>query len=605
MGSLVKIVLIIASITTILSGYCLAGIRTDFNYNNQTYNWSTMYGQLVNRKNFYFQTSFVGVSNLIKINGNRWQENATAGLDSRISLSERFKIIAGGEYTVNGLDKRRVRSSNLDLGLSYSPVKYIEIQPVVKVVNKRRVDTGSKRVDQGIGYSIKGLLNPFSGSGFDISSSISYDKTNLTNIPSQEGIGIFSAKKAFGASDSLQLSLRGLESTKKYYNMVGDQTNITKQIKREREAAVAVIKALPLDLKLTFDGNAHLSSYLYRSDIGELVSQSQRDNYGMGGGYRGGLSWNIDGTAETIIGYAWNRSKQDYQGTKLDLNTEVGELSFSGKLTLSSKDSVSADMFFGVTSYSNPNSEANNFDRDQKSIVVNGRFNHVFSKYFNAGLTGGGNSFHQIYVSGAESANNNRNDTYSLTPYFLWRPYDKFFLNQSFDIQANYITFDFDRKTIGTRNRIFRRATTTTEMTVLISDNLTWVQSYAYRYEDYGQLIWSDGWQQAVGWDRRRHSIDTKFDYSPNKIFRIIPYFEWEKTGDYDHTAVIKPDIKTPIEIRNLSEQQVKQIFEIKLLFKWHENSSLSADFIHRIRTFKNRPHEITDYVTLSMEYLF
>jgi hypothetical protein len=139
-----------------------------------------------------------------------------------------------------------------------------------------------------------------------------------------------------------------------------------------------------------------------------------------------------------------------------------------------------------------------------------------------------------------------------------------------------------------------------------ISDNLRLKQTYYYRYEDYGQLIWDDGWQQAVSWDRRRNGLETEFDYLLSGIIDFRPSFYWEKTGNYDHRQVkiYDPEEETSI-IRTLGEEQVKMIFKAELIFKWNERRNFLINISHRLRKFNDRPRETNDYMRLSMEYLF
>ncbi len=582
-----------------------AGIRVDFDRDNNTYNWLTSFNHTMSKGANSIRSYFDGQSNLIKGSFNRWQENASAGFDSEVSIKNRLKFIASGEYTVNGLGRRRVRTSELAMGFSLRPAKFVELRPLVRVDNKKRSELETQLDEKGLGYGIEGRVLPAEFKGINLSTSLSYNKVSLSNIPRQESRGYFSASTRFTDSDTLSVSLRGLEATTKYYGPGGKVEDITKQIKQERQANSALSIALPAEFRLRVDGNAHLSRYLYRRSQFSDIPQSQRDNYGRGGGYEITLMGNIMDAARVSASYTWSTTSEDFQGLELDQDTDTGELSFHGKLILSARDTVSAYMVFGVASYANPNAGSARDDRDQKTIMVNGGYRHVFSKYFSAGLTGGANSFHQIYVSGARSANNGRNDTYILTPLLRWIPHGRLLITQSFDIQANYITFDFDRKKIATKNRIFRRATSRTEVKVVISERLTLTQGYLYRYEDYGQLIWDDGWQQAVSWDRRRNGLETRIFYEPISILRISPYFFWEKTSDYNHTVEPSLDLSDPLEIRYLKDEQVKMFFRFQITFNWSDRRNIMADFSHRLRKFMDRPRETNDYINISMEYLF
>jgi hypothetical protein len=592
-------------ISTVFLHFAEAGIIIDFDRENNTYNWITTFDYMIGADNNNIRSYFDGRSNLIKGSLDRWQENAEAGFKSELSIRDGLMFVSSGQYTVNGLDRRRVRTSELAMGLSIKPVSFIELRPLLRADNKRRSELETRHDEKGLGYGVETSIAPAEFRGILINSSLSYDRVNLSNIPRQEGRGHLTASASFFEFDTLSVYLRGLEATTNYYGPGGAADNIIKQIKQERQADMSLSLALPARFRLRIDGDARLSRYLYRQDLTDGSTDGRKDNFGRGGGYEISLGGDLFEAAIISAAYAWATSSDDFQGLELDQDTDSGELSFHGNLRLSGRDTVAADVMLGVTSYTNPNVGASLDDRDQKSIVVNSRYGHRFSRYFSAGLSGGVSSFHQIYVTGARSANNNRNETYVLSPQFEWKPNNSYKLSQSFEIQANYITFDFDRLRIATKNRLFRRATSRTELRIEVSERLTLTQGYLYRYEDYGQLIWDDGWQQAVSWDRKRNGLETRIAYMPVDQLEIEPYFFWEKTGDYHHAVETDTFGEMPAEIRFLRDEQVKMYFQFKTTFRWSQRRTFMADFSHRLRKFMDRPRETNDYIRISMEYMF
>jgi hypothetical protein len=99
--------------------------------------------------------------------------------------------------------------------------------------------------------------------------------------------------------------------------------------------------------------------------------------------------------------------------------------------------------------------------------------------------------------------------------------------------------------------------------------------------------------------------LETRFVYTPDDIFQVTPSFSWEKTNDFSHAAKITPETPELQEIRYLSDEQVKLLFEVELLFNWDKARRLKADFSHRTRKFMSRSRENYDYATISLEYLF
>ncbi len=594
-----------AALVLSASSPVLAELRLYFDRDNNTYNWSTSLSQIISADGVRVRSYFDGRSILIKSGFNRWQESALMGLDSEIAIRRRLAFIIDGSYTVNGLDKRRVRTTELALGLLFKPIDIVSVRPLFLAADKKRAEIETQLDERGLGYGIRSEMAHSTIKGIAMDADFSYERVNLSNIPWQNGEGHLNISTEFWRFDTLSAHLTGIEATKKYYSTGGKVEEITRQIKQERNAVFLVKIALPAQIDMNVDGGAHLSRYLYRQSGQGNTNLSQRDNYGRGGEYRVTLDGGMGDLARVSAAYLWSNTNEDFQGLELDQDTEKGELNIHGDLAFSPGDSISADVVFGVTSYSNPNISSVLDNRDQKSILVNGRYSHRFSRYFLLGITGGASSFHQIYVSGARSANNGRNDTYILSPYAEWGLFDNLMISQTFDIQANYITFDFDRKKVATKNRIFRRATSRTDFKLKISERMSVVQGYLYRYEDYGLLIWDDGWQQSVSWDRKRNGLETRLDYLPIRQFRISPYFFWEKTGDYHRTVDPGSDLNDPAELRYLKDEQVKMFFEVEMGFSWNYDRSITAAFSHRLRKFMERPRETNDYIKISMEYMF
>src|SRR3989304_2461291 len=103
----------------------------------------------------------------------------------------------------------------------------VEFRPTIIAANKRRSELEGQLDEQGLGYSLKGVLMPWKYHGVRLNAAVSYDRVNLSNIPKQEGSGIFEVLSGFRISDTLSVSLMGFEATKKYYGPGGTVEDIT------------------------------------------------------------------------------------------------------------------------------------------------------------------------------------------------------------------------------------------------------------------------------------------------------------------------------------------------------------------------------------------
>jgi hypothetical protein len=162
-------------------------------------------------------------------------------------------------------------------------------------------------------------------------------------------------------------------------------------------------------------------------------------------------------------------------------------------------------------------------------------FMHQLSPCLTLRIDGSYRGFHQTYVSGALSANNNHSAIYVARPEVGWRPLPWLVITNGFLLHANYTWYDYEKE-IGTeRNTLFRRARWTSDYLVRVSRKLTITPSYSYKYEDFGQLLWRDQWVQKTNWYRRTHLPSLRLTYSPIRSIKIDPsvYYEWKRSWEF------------------------------------------------------------------------
>ena len=216
-------------------------------------------------------------------------------------------------------------------------------------------------------------------------------------------------------------------------------------------------------------------------------------------------------------------------------------------------------------------------------------------------------SFHQIYISGLNSASNNKNDTYLLQSSFAYQPYDRVKISQIFAIQANYIVYDYDPNPLETPNRIFRRGSTDTKLILAVSDRLDFIPGYTYRYEDYGKLIYGeDNWQMATGWDRRYHSLNIEMIYRLNPNLRIEPVYSFELKKEYNHVLDVAslPGEEEKI-IREERLYDTKEIAALRVVWSLGPNEFIEFHYSKRNWDVRDRNEDISEFVNISLRYTF
>ena len=233
--------------------------------------------------------------------------------------------------------------------------------------------------------------------------------------------------------------------------------------------------------------------------------------------------------------YIYREIGEDYGALSAKQNVKTGELRFAMRSSPGINDSIWAETIFSVTGYFSDRSSSFFSDRDRIMQLFGLGFKHRFSRCLTLRVDGSYRDFHQTYVSGALSANNNHNSVYVVKPEVDWMLFPWFVVSNSFLLHANYIWYDHEKKIGSERNTLFRRAQGKSECRLVVSRRLKLKPAYTYRYEDFGQLLWRDQWVQKTNWYRRTHLPSMELTYQPVNGLRIesgISY-EWKKSWEF------------------------------------------------------------------------
>lgn len=577
----------------------------DYSQSNNTYNWENNFN-----KNFDFgrlkcDLNINANSTLMKKPYKRWQEHLRTTFRADYKVSKDLSIAPYMSHTRNALQQRIVYTSDIKLTTPYTGFKLFKINPFIANKAIKNIGEGPERVDKGIGYGISSTSKPIRLLYNDIDMFISYENYDLSKIPFSEFNARLGGISVWGESDSLKWELWDFEGSKRYYSGEDQSYEIVRQVKVNRQANCYTKVTLPGDLVAKLTTYIGFSSYYY-SPKKEISAVSQYDNYTEDKTYNLQFEKTLFDRLKISSGYRWERTEEDFRGVILDQWTELGELSFKALAEIIPGDSLVLNSIIGVTSYYGLHGRTTN-DRDLKTEIFDIRYKHIFNQYFSGELRGGYNNFHQIYTRSTNSANNSQNETYLLSSTFFWAPGSGISISQGFEIQANYISYDYDRQAINTRNRIFRRGSSLTQLKLKLTDRFTIMLGYIYRYEDYGKLFWVEGnWQQATGWDRRYDRIDLKANYRLFSTFYIEPEYVWESKKEYDH-AFIKDD-QHPITddiIRQEKTRDLKQTTAITVTWNFNRTEFISASYNRRFWKIRGRDEDVDELINVSVRYLF
>lgn len=580
----------------------------DFSQNNYTYVWENSLKKSFDFGRARYDLGIMTNSTFLMRPSEYWQESVDASLAAEFELAKGISIAPTIKHSRNALQDRVLYASEIKLALPFRRLGPVEFAPFMANRAIKRVGTELRGVDRGAGYGFVTSLKPSKFLGNAIESEVSYESYDLNRIPFSEFRANVAGLMTLGQADTIRWKIHDLVSATRYFAAsVHDDTrgDIMQQNKNDLGAETGVRLTLPGEVTSMISAGAGSVDYDYEM-VTRVGPAPERDNYKKQANYRLDFSRIFFERILASAGYRYDWGKEDYSSRILDQWLELGEFSFKVQAAIGRFDSLALGGIFGVTSYySLDNSPIR--ERDLRTQIYNLRFGHVFSQYFAGELAAGYSSFYQVYTSGLYSADNNQNETYTLRTTFNWNLTSRCAIKQGFEIRANYIIFDYVPNPIETPSRIFRRGLSETGLRLQVSERLTLMPVYTYRYEDYGKLIWEEGnWQQATGWDRRFHSITAKASYLPFRKVSFEPEITWEAKKEYDH-KLIRSDgpFGDGRVVREQRLDDMKQIAAVKLTWQFSDTEYLAASYSRRRWEIGHEVYDVSDFISVSVRYLF
>ena len=587
-------------------------LMMDFSQNNNTYTWENSYHQNFDFKRLRCDLSLNSNSILLKEPSKRWQEQFSMAFNADYNLTRGLSLAPSLSHSRYALQNRKVFTSEVKLAMPVTRLDFVELTPFVADRAIKRQGNNPTEVDRGLGYGFNINNTPLEIFSTQLKSAISYEYYDLNKIPFANFNAELSGLTAFNTADTLTWLVYNTRNITRYYSSATPTLQddnlllVIRQVKLDRHAEGFVRIAMPMGVITRFSTDLSNLSYDYNYED-RAVTLTQSDNYTKNRNYELAMEKSFGDNVYISAGYRYNWGEEDYRKEVLDQLLKVGEITFKAVARPVPDDSVTFGGVVGVSSYYGLHYVSTPNERDLKTQIYSLKYFHRFNRYFTGGATGTYSSFHQVYISGLNSANNNKNETYLLQTEFDWEMSSRINVMQEFEIQANYITYDYVPNAIETPNRIFRRAGTESRLNIHVSDRLNVMPAYIYRYEDYGKLIYAnDNWQMATGWDRRYHNVNMKLGYFPIKEIYIEPDITWELKREYNHVLNRASDtLQVDAILREQRLYDTKQIAALKIIWNFSPNEYLDISYSRRDWDVRDRGKDITDFINVSMRYTF
>jgi len=591
-----------------------AGLRCDFSQENRTYIWNLRFDYDQQRTSLFSWgvSSSINSSLTKRSNAPDWRkEEGKIDLNVDYLLTQKSRI--GAFFSQNIYSSEKTKTTTSDYGviskLNLAGINFIQVLGA-KNIDRRWGEI--KRSEQGLNYSQTIFFSPriFYGSVTEIS--LNQTLTHLKNIPILQRDFNLSFFRYFSDSqapdsdkDSLRVAYLEAWAKKKFFASEIAASQINTQKKNQRVLNLCASKKVPGGLKLDFAFDFLSNRYRYSADSDTLLDPLLTDNLASSENMYLGLKKTF--WQKVLVGgfYKYMRSDEDYKDNKKDQKMEGGELGGEMKAEITKADSLYLTASIGVTSFYAPFSGQFN-DRDILTILSWGEYLHTFNSYFNLRVEGGFRNFHQLYISNLLSSNNNHNQTYLLSPAVTWQPDSRLSFKQNYSIQANYIYYDYE-KASESKNKLFRRASSTSGVIYRYNQRVIFTLGYIYRYEDYGQLVWKNQWVQKPSWDRRTNTINLSIDYQPLKRVSFSPMCTYEKIKSWDHVPdeTTLSEGKTVKEKRILKEKFYRNMISFSCKYLVDKDNYLNFSVAHRLENGTQNKQETYDYATVSVARVF
>ncbi|MDH4222609.1 MAG: hypothetical protein OEV55_03610 [candidate division Zixibacteria bacterium] len=576
-------------------------LHMDFSLNNQTYNWNNQLEYTYNKNpNFYWGFLFSLNSFLLKQSvRDRWQEDGDIRLKFDYLLKEGLKAGVLLNHKLNSLGEKKVTTQDYLFTTELNLLSNLKLRQNIGFSSLSRESEYEKGYESGFDYSVSLGLGPVAWEKIVVFLDVGQDVKKLERIPSQNRNLKLRLQRYIAEKESLNIEYNESWSKKSFFS--GTSPRAYTQRRKERVLRVDASKEIIFNLTFKIEYDFQLKNYHYSTEDDTLSDPLVlRDNSLTSQDYTLSLNKNFFGKFNIEGFYKYTSGEEDYGLKERNQEMEGSELGGRVSSKFSNSDSLFITASIGVTSFfTSPGSFFN--DRDILTKILHLEYLHIFSPSFNLKLKTGFKNFHQIYISSQKSANNNYNESYMLSPSLYWRVTPGLNLFQEYQIQANYISYDFQKETESNQNKIFRRASTFTRINYIPYERLEGEFSYLYRYEDYGQLLWKDEWVRRPSWERKTYGFGLGLKYKPFGKIIFSSAYNYELRKDFS----ILLDLPTGKEKKVYSYKFYRNFLTFSLDYITDDRNYLRLLWTVRTQKEKGFEEEISNYVTVSLGRMF
>ncbi len=533
-------------VAALLTGSVLSAqeLLFDFSQDRDTYTWSD---------SLVWQPEFAGGRRLLFSNASnatlvkesllldrkdRWQESYRSRLEWCFRDKSKFNITGLLVNDYRSFEERIVVDNRAGLATVYKPTERLMVSNIGSFLMHTRSNYGIQYQAEGYEHQLEARYDYQVSRASSLAVGFDQDLKLMPDISASGSRGLLSFS-GLGSKDSIRAAIDGAYQQNKYFTTARSVSLISLQRKSTADATLLLSWRPARQSYLRLASNLDYRQYRYEHyglDNADVSSGLLGlDNSSLQIDYELSARRRVSSRLTFDVQYLFRETDEVYGSLSAEQRVRTGELRCAVRSSPGILDSVWAEAIFSVTGYFSDEISTFFSDRDRIMRLYALGFMHRLSRCLTLRIDGSYRGYHQTYVSGSLSANNNHNVIYVASPEVVWQPWPWFEISNSFLLHANYTWYDYEKKMDAERNTLFRRARWQSHYRIVVSRRLSIRPSYVYKYEDFGQLFWSDQWVQRTNWYRRSHLPSLQLNYSPiaAAALDLGVSYEWKKSWEF------------------------------------------------------------------------
>jgi hypothetical protein len=232
-------------------------------------------------------------------------------------------------------------------------------------------------------------------------------------------------------------------------------------------------------------------------------------------------------------------------------------------------------------------------DRDELKIESGTHYMRRWSDTFNTGLDFRLLETHYVNNDITQSSQNKWLKTYQLAPSFLFEPSPSFRIRHEAGLQADYIDFDFDSKSVP-RSTITRRVSSETWVKSVLFPGTELNAGFMLERNDYGKLSARGGRIPVEDGIRRFLDLSVRYEFA--RWIILVPQYVYAIRKDRS------------IERGTLERREIDQTYgmDLRLFENTRGDGHDCVVGVKRIvrRTLREAP-QVRNYITMTFTYGF